>query len=76
MTAKQDAALDIIAALTKKDRATLLPKLELTADLGVDSPKGLELLMNLEEKLEIEISDDDAARMTTVGDILAFVENK
>ena len=76
MTEKQDAALNVIAKLSGKDRAALKPEAELTADLGIDSPKGLQLLMELEDKLQIEIGDDDAARMTTVGDVLAFVGTK
>lgn len=76
MTPKQNAALDIIAQLAGKDRDTLKPASELTADLGIDSPKGLQLLMELEEKLGIEISDDEAARMATVGDVLSFVATK
>jgi len=76
MTAKQDAALNVIAQVSGKDVASLKPTLELTADLGIDSPKGLDLLMRLEEALGFEIGDEDAARMTTVGDVLTFVGNK
>jgi acyl carrier protein len=76
MTVKQTDALNVIAKLSGKDAASLKPTAELTADLGIDSPKGLQLLMELEEKLGIEISDDEAARMATVGDVLTFVGNK
>ena len=76
MTAKQNDALNIIAKLAGKDAAALKPTAELTADLGIDSPKGLQLLMELEEKLQLEISDEDAARMATVGDLLTFVGSK
>jgi acyl carrier protein len=76
MTAKQDLALDVLAKVAQKDRAALQPQQELTADLGIDSPKGLQLLMDLEEKLQIEISDDEAARMLTVGDVLTYVATK
>lgn len=70
---KQEEALGVIAKISNKDRAALKPEQELTADLGIDSPKGLQLLMELEDKLKLEISDEQAARMTTVGDVLAFV---
>jgi acyl carrier protein len=73
---KQDEALDVIAKISHKDRAGIKPEQELTADLGIDSPKGLQLLMELEEKLKIEISDEEAARMLTVGDVLAYVGSK
>ncbi|HLX61829.1 MAG TPA: phosphopantetheine-binding protein [Planctomycetota bacterium] len=76
MTPKQDLALDVISKISSRERATLTPQQELTADLGIDSPKGLQLLMELEEKLQLEISDEEAARMATVGDVLNFVANK
>ena len=73
MTPKQELALDAIAKVSRKDRSALKPEQELTADLGLDSPKGLQLLMELEDTLKIEIGDEEAARMNTVGDVLAFV---
>lgn len=66
-------ALNVVAKVSGKDVATLQPELELVADLGIDSPKALQLLLDLEEELDIEISDEDAAKMDTVGDVLAFL---
>ena len=76
MTAAQDTVLEVIAKISKKDKAAIKPEQELAADLGIDSPKGLQLLMDLEDKLHIEIGDDDAARMNTVNDILTYVAAK
>jgi acyl carrier protein len=76
MTAKQDTVFEVLAKVSKKDKATIKPEQELAADLGIDSPKGLQLLMDLEDKLHIEIGDDDAARMNTVNDILTYVAAK
>jgi acyl carrier protein len=73
---KQEEALDVIAKVSGKDRAALKPEAELTADLGIDSPKGLQLLMELEEKLGLEISDEEAQRIQTVGDVLGMVAKK
>jgi acyl carrier protein len=70
---KQDKALAVLAKLSERASAELEPKMELVADLGIDSPKALELLVELEEALGIEISDEDAARMESVGDILEYV---
>lgn len=66
-------ALEVIAKLAGKDAAALTPDLDLVGDLGIDSPKALQLLVELEEALGIEISDEDAARMDTVGDVLGFL---
>jgi acyl carrier protein len=76
MTPKQQQVLDVLAKVSKKDRALITPESELAADLGIDSPRALQLLMELEEKLQIEIGEEDATRMNTVGDIMLYVENK
>ncbi len=74
MTARQELVFDALAKVSRRDRSAIKPEQELTADLGIDSPKSMQLLMELEEKLKVEISEEDALRMSTVGDILAFVE--
>ncbi|MDA8018034.1 MAG: phosphopantetheine-binding protein [Thermoanaerobaculia bacterium] len=66
-------ALQIIADVAEKSASELQNEQNLLADLGIDSPKALKLLMDLEDGLNLEISDEDAARMETVGDILRFV---
>ncbi len=68
-------ALEIVAAVSGKEVADLEPKLDLVADLGIDSPKALQMLLDLEDTLGIEISDEDAAQMDTVGDILGYLGN-
>ncbi len=69
---KQDVALDVLAKVSGRARADLKPEMELVADLGIDSPKGLQLLAELEDTLHIEISDEDAAAMNTVADISKY----
>lgn len=73
MDARDQKALAIIADVAEKDASELESEHNLLADLGIDSPKALKLLMDLEDGLDLEISDEDAARMETVGDILGFV---
>lgn len=74
----QDAspALQLIAEIAGKDSASLQRGQHLTVDLGLDSPKALELLMALEDDLGIEISDEEAAALVTVGDILDLVAER
>jgi acyl carrier protein len=71
---KKQAALEVLSSLSGVDRGELKPEMDLLADLGIDSPKALQLLVELEDRLDIEISDEAAAKMETVGDILGFLE--
>jgi len=67
---KSDQVLSILSEISGTSVGEIKPEMDLVADLGIDSPKALRLLVELEDELEVEISDEDAARMTTVGDIL------
>jgi len=70
----RETALDVLAQVSGVGAQEIRPDMDLTADLGIDSPKALQLLVDLEDRLSIEISDEEAARMQTVGDVLTFVE--
>lgn len=70
----RDTAVAVIAKVSKVDAGTITPDMDLVADLGLDSARALELLVELEDALGAEISDDQAARLNSVGDILAIVE--
>lgn len=69
----RDTALSVIAKVSKVDVGTLTPEMDLVADLALDSARALELLVELEDALGVEISDEQAAGLNTVGDILAAV---
>ena len=44
-------------------------------DLGADSLDIVELLMALEEEFDIEIPDEEAEKLITVGDIVEYIKN-
>ena len=71
---KSDQVLVTIARLSGREAATLERKEDLVVDLGMDSPAALELLVEIEGLLDLEISDEDASRLHSVGDILVYVE--
>ena len=71
---KKNTALAVVAKVSKVDVTTLTPEMELVADLELDSARALELLVELEDALETEISDEEAAKLNSVGDILAYIE--
>jgi acyl carrier protein len=70
----RETTLAVIAKVSKVDVAAIRPEMDLVADLGFDSAKALELLVELEEALGIEVSDEQAAGLNSVGDILAVVD--
>ena len=45
-----------------------------TNDLGADSLDTVELIMELEKEFDIQIPDDEAEKIATVGDAVAFIE--
>lgn len=45
-------------------------------DLGADSLDTVELIMALEEEFEIDIPDEDAGKIKTVGEIIKYIEDK
>lgn len=45
-------------------------------DLGADSLDTVELVMAFEEKFDIEIPDEDAEKMRTVGDAVEYLKSK
>jgi len=45
-------------------------------DLGADSLDTVELVMALEEEFGIEIPDEDAEKMVTVGDAIKYIDTK
>ncbi|MFQ5629096.1 MAG: acyl carrier protein, partial [bacterium] len=45
-------------------------------DLGADSLDTVELVMAFEEEFDIEIPDEDAEKMATVGDAVDYLEKK
>lgn len=47
-----------------------------TTDLGADSLDTVELVMALEDEFSVEIPDEDAEKITTVGAAVDYVESK
>lgn len=75
MGEKKAVALQLLARIARKSPQELREEMELVADLGLDSPKALELLVELEESLGVEIDDAAATGLNTVGDVLGLVES-
>jgi acyl carrier protein len=45
-------------------------------DLGADSLDIVELVMTMEEEFELDIPDEDAEKMKSVGDVISYIKTK
>jgi len=52
------------------------PQASFIDDLGADSLDTVELIMALEEEFGVEIPDEDAEKMATVGDAIKYIDEK
>ena len=56
--------------------AEVVPAASFTNDLGADSLDTVELIMEFEKEFEISIPDEDAEKITTVGDAINYISEK
>ena len=56
------------------DPEKVTPEASFVDDLGADSLDTVELVMAFEEEFTIDIPDEDAEQMRTVGDAIAYIE--
>ncbi len=52
------------------------PTASFVEDLGADSLDQVELIMAFEEEFDIEIPDEDAEKIATVGDAVQYIDEK
>ena len=75
-----EAVNDRVRAIIAEQLGVKLEEVTDTAsfieDLGADSLDTVELVMALEEEFGIEIPDEDAEKMVTVGDAIKYIDQK
>ena len=52
------------------------PQASFIEDLGADSLDIVELVMAFEEEFGVEVPDEDAEKLQTVGDVIKYIEEK
>ena len=57
------------------DESEVTESASFTADLGADSLDTVELIMEFEKEFNIQISDEDAEKIQTVGDVVKYIKN-
>ncbi|HBA59935.1 MAG TPA: acyl carrier protein [Elusimicrobia bacterium] len=58
------------------DSSEVVEKAQFVQDLGADSLDTVELVMALEEEFDIEIPDEDAEKIKTVGEAISYIKDK
>ncbi len=67
---------EIIADQLGVEGDKLNPSAKFVEDLGADSLDVVELIMAFEEEFGIEIPDEDAEKIRTVGDVIDYIKEK
>ena len=57
------------------DESEVVPSASFVEDLNADSLDLVELIMSLEEEFKLQISDEDAEKITTVGEAEEYIED-
>jgi len=66
----------IIVEQLAVDAGEVTPAAQFVQDLGADSLDTVELVMALEEEFDIEIPDEDAEKIKTVGEAVTYIKEK
>ncbi|HEX9934382.1 MAG TPA: acyl carrier protein [bacterium] len=67
---------EIIVDRLGVDPNEITPEASFVDDLGADSLDTVELVMAFEEEFDLEIPDDDAEKLTTVGKAMEYLEKR
>lgn len=67
--------VDLIASELSVSKETITKTTHLQNDLGADSLDAVELIMSIEDAFDIQIPDEAAQGMKTVGDIVTYLES-
>jgi acyl carrier protein len=72
----EDKVKKIIAEKLSVDLSEVVPEASFVDDLGADSLDLVELIMSMEEEFDVDIDDDDAEKMLSVKDAIAYISKQ
>ncbi len=76
MSDTQERVTGIIVDLLGVDEVQVVPAARFREDLEADSLDLVELIMAFEEEFEGEISDEEAQKITTVGEAVTYIDER
>lgn len=71
-----DKVREIVADQLSVEAGIVTPQARFVEDLGADSLDVVELVMRFEEEFEVEIPDEDAEKLSTVGAAVDYIDEK
>ena len=74
--AVQERVKGIIVEQLGVNPEQVTPTASFIEDLGADSLDIVELVMAFEEEFSVEVPDEDAEKLQTVGDVIKYIEDK
>jgi acyl carrier protein len=70
----EDKVFEIVADKMGVKREELKPETSFTTDLAADSLDVVELVMEFEDQFDLNIPDEDAEKIDTIGDAIKYIE--
>jgi acyl carrier protein len=75
MSSVEERVINIVAEQLGVDKDKIKPESNFVNDLGADSLDTVELVMELEEEFDINIADDQAEKIQTVGEAIEHINS-
>ena len=72
----EERVTDLIVEQLGVSKDEVVARASFIDDLGADSLDIVELVMSMEEEFDIEIPDEDAEKIQTIGDAVAYVQER
>jgi acyl carrier protein len=76
MASTEEQVRNIIVELLGVEPEKVVPAARFREDLEADSLDLVELIMKIEEEFNGEISDEEAQKITTVGDAITYIDTR
>jgi acyl carrier protein len=74
VASRAERVIDIVADQLGVDKEKITLETSFVDDLGADSLDTVELVMELEEEFDINIPDDEAEKIRTVGHVVEYID--